>query len=96
MFQCEKIRKKRSGMLGTIRIAQGNSIDDVDQRIMQARFVGYYLSNVHQKLRRREFLAIIRYLSRLVRKPTMWFPNRSDTKRAVQAQKRARSLKFRI
>ena len=33
-------------------------------------------------------------LSRLVGKPTMWFPNRSDTNRAVQAQKRARSLKF--
>ena len=28
----------------------------------------------------------------LVGKPTMWFPNRSDTNRAVQAQKRARSL----
>ena len=39
IFQCEKIRKKRSGMLGTIRIAQGNSIDDIDQRIMQARLV---------------------------------------------------------
>ena len=26
----------------------------------------------------------------------MWFSNRSDTNRAVQAQKRARSLKFRI
>ena len=26
----------------------------------------------------------------------MWFPNRSDTNRSVQAQKRARSLKFRI
>ena len=26
----------------------------------------------------------------------MWFPNRSDANRAVQAQKRARSLKFRI
>ena len=29
-------------------------------------------------------------------KPTMWFPNRSDTNQAVQAQKQARSLKFRI
>ena len=29
-------------------------------------------------------------------KPTIWFPNRSDTNRPVQAQKRARSLKFRI
>ena len=33
-------------------------------------------------------------MSHLVGKPTMWFPNRSDTNRPVQAQKRARSLKF--
>ena len=36
----------------------------------------------------------IQQLSRLVGKPTMWFPNRSDTNRPVQSQKRARSLKF--
>ena len=36
------------------------------------------------------------HLSRLVRKPTMLFQNRSDTNRAVQSQKQARSLKFRI
>ena len=35
-------------------------------------------------------------LSHLVGKPTMWFPNRSDTNRIVQAQKRARSLKFQL
>ena len=35
-------------------------------------------------------------MSHLVGKPTMWFLNRSDTNRTVQAQKRARSLKFRI
>ena len=35
-------------------------------------------------------------MSRLVGKPTMWFPNRSDTNRPVQAQKQARSLKFRV
>ena len=34
------------------------------------------------------------YLSRLVGKPTMWFPNRSDKSRAVQAQKTARDWKF--
>ena len=33
-------------------------------------------------------------MSRLVGKPTMWFPNRSDTNLRVQSQKRARSLKF--
>ena len=35
-------------------------------------------------------------MSRLVGKPTMWFPNRSDINRPVQSQKRARILKFRI
>ena len=33
-------------------------------------------------------------MSRLLGKPTMWFPNRSDTNRAVQAQKMARDWKF--
>ena len=32
--------------------------------------------------------------SRLVGKPAMWFPTRSDTNRPVQSQKMARSLKF--
>ena len=32
--------------------------------------------------------------SHLVGKPTMWFPNRSDTNRPVLSQKMARSLKF--
>ena len=40
--------------------------------------------------------ALALHLSRLVGKPKMWFPNRSDTNRPVQAQKRARSLKFRL
>ena len=35
-------------------------------------------------------------MSHLVGKPTMWFPNRSDTNQAVQSQKQARSLKFQI
>ena len=38
--------------------------------------------------------AVNQQLSRLVGKPTMWFPNRSDTNRPVQLQKQARSLKF--
>ena len=33
-------------------------------------------------------------MSRLMGKPTMWFPNRSDRNRPVQLQKQARSLKF--
>ena len=31
-----------------------------------------------------------------MRKPAMWFPNRSDTNRAVQAKKMARGWKFYI
>ena len=34
-------------------------------------------------------------LSRAMRKPTMWFPTRSDTNRPVHLQKMARTLKFR-
>ena len=34
------------------------------------------------------------YMSHLVRKLAMWFPTRSDTNRAVQAQKMARGWKF--
>ena len=33
-------------------------------------------------------------MSRLVGKPTMWFPNRSDTNQAVHAQKNARDWNF--
>ena len=33
-------------------------------------------------------------MSHLIRKPTMWFLNKSDTNRAVQSQKQARSSKF--
>ena len=31
-----------------------------------------------------------------MRKPSMWFFNRSDINQAVQAEKQARSLKFQI
>ena len=33
-------------------------------------------------------------MSHIMRKPTIWFPNRSDTYRAVHAQKMARGWKF--
>ena len=39
---------------------------------------------------------ITKYLSHLVGKPTMWFPNRSYTNQAAQSQKQAKSLNFRI
>ena len=34
------------------------------------------------------------YMNRLMGKPTMWFPNKSNTNRPVQLQKQARSLKL--
>ena len=38
----------------------------------------------------------ISLLSRVMRKPTFWFPTWSDTNQAVQLQKMARGMKFRI
>ena len=35
-------------------------------------------------------------MSRVMRKPTFWFPTWSDTNQAVQLQKMARCLKFQI
>ena len=35
-------------------------------------------------------------MSRVMRKPTFWFPTKSDTNQAVQSQKMARGSKFRI
>ena len=35
----------------------------------------------------------VKYFSCIVRKPKMWFPNKSDTNRSIQAQKMARGLK---
>ena len=37
-----------------------------------------------------------KHLSRVIRKQTFWFPTWSDTNQAVQLQKMARGLKFRI
>ena len=39
-------------------------------------------------------IAWVNYMSRFVGKPTIWFPNRSDTNRPVQSQKMARGWKF--
>ena len=42
------------------------------------------------------FMRDLDYLSRVMRKPTFWFPTWSDTNQAVQLHKRARGFKFRI
>ena len=39
---------------------------------------------------------VLRHKIHVMRKPTFWFPTWSDTNRAVQPQKTARGLKFRI
>ena len=50
MFQCDKLRKKRSTLLGAFRVAHSSSIDDVDNRILQAKSS---LSEVTQDLQER-------------------------------------------
>lgn len=47
---CEKLRKKRSSFMGTFRIAHGSSIDDIDNRILQAKSA---LSEVTKDLQER-------------------------------------------
>ncbi|XP_023239470.1 stromal interaction molecule homolog isoform X2 [Centruroides sculpturatus] len=47
---CEKLRKRRSSFLGSFRIAHGGSIDDVDNRILQAKAA---LSEVTKDLQER-------------------------------------------
>ena len=45
-------------------------------------------------IKRNPYALLNEHMCRLVGKPTMWFPNRSDTNRPEQSQKRSRSLKF--
>ncbi|CAN8006268.1 unnamed protein product [Ixodes hexagonus] len=47
---CEKLRKKRSSFMGSFRIAHGSSIDDIDNRILQAKAA---LSEVTKDLQER-------------------------------------------
>ena len=49
--------------------------------------------NVSQVIRKQDYMVLGQVgheMSRVMRKPTMWFLNMSDTKRAAQAQKMAR------
>ena len=48
------------------------------------------------KISMAQYFTSLHYLSRLVGKPTIWFPNGSDSNQAVQSQKQARRLKFQI
>ncbi|GAB1604629.1 stromal interaction molecule homolog [Argonauta hians] len=47
---CEKLKKKRNAFMGPLRIAHGNSIDEVDKRILNARAS---LETVHEDLQER-------------------------------------------
>ena len=67
-----------------------------------SHYTGYWLTNQSQYIETSfcccsaEMFQKDCKMSRLVGKPTTRFPNMSDTNRPVQAQKRARSLRFRI
>ena len=71
--------------------------DVVRDRIVAVKKVGYPMCSVYTytlQIPVKHNVTTHHYLSRDIRKPTMWFPNRSDKNQAVQAQKMARSLKF--
>jgi hypothetical protein len=48
-FQCDKLKKKRSSLMGAFVSTHGRSIDDVDKAILEARFVSSDLK--HYKLK---------------------------------------------
>ena len=50
IVKCERLRKKRSTLLGAFRVAHSSSIDDVDNRILQAKTA---LSEVTKDLQER-------------------------------------------
>lgn len=74
MFQCEKLRKKRSSLVGAFVSTHGKSIDDVDRSIVEARTalnevtqelqVGYVLIYLYREYRiieekkKRKFCAV--------------------------------------
>ena len=64
----------------------------LDMKIMSFRNVVDLVNKFHIK----KIQFTILYMSRVMRKPTFWFPTWSDTNQAVQLQKMARDLKFRI
>jgi len=41
-LQCEKLKKKRSSLVGAFVSTHGKSIDDVDRSIVEARYVDYF------------------------------------------------------
>lgn len=46
MFQAEKIKKKRSSLFGTFHVAHSSSLDDVDHKILSAKWVHLLLSSL--------------------------------------------------
>ena len=71
--------------------------EDSDNLIRLRTRTFYNFGSLRQQeyiLNKTSFTDGILHMSHLVGKPTMWFSNRPDTNRHVQAQKRARILKF--
>ena len=77
-----KVMREIDGGLETIRVKLPAVITS-DLRLNEPRYAT--LPNI-----------MVGYLSRVVRKPTFWFPTWSNTNRTVKLQKMARGLKFRI
>lgn len=41
-FQAEKIKKKRSTVFGTLHVAHSSSLDEVDHKILEAKWECYF------------------------------------------------------
>ena len=109
VFECGSALKYFKKDVGKLYILHRDKVTAVSIRLpITAHYFGHMSCDVASICTVRNLLAsevyrvlvlefqFKHYLSRLVGKPTMWFQNRSNTNRPVQAQKRGRSLKFRI
>lgn len=53
LFKCDKLKKKRSTLLGAFRVAHGSSIDYVDNTILQARtLMGELTKEMQERIKR--------------------------------------------
>ena len=68
------------------KLANGLKMCDSEKKLDPRGWSGSYKQLLFLKKQ------IYLHMSSLVGKPTMWFPNRSDTNRPVQAQKKSKKL----
>ena len=68
--------------------SRGQALVDLKNHNIKALFEEYYPRSIGPQVGKTQ-------MSHIMRKPTMWFLNRSNTNQAIQAQKMARNFGFR-